>query len=364
MDLIGSVSVNGKYDVYYFYLGSVSCVPVYSSDAYEFNGEEYSVDMSFESLTSEKFAKKTAYIKENVTASGTESSVGRELKNTSEFGAEFGGELSGLTLKGSWKEKSETGTSTTDKTSSKWEEKITQSVEKTEEYLTQYKEGYKMSVVFSAEKGFRKGRVYRLSMMEKVGVIGFLMYDRTAQNENDKWSFSYDTYIESTQKTWKLESSESGEFNYDYKKDLVFDLERAILLASNSGDIKEYIDPYTIATFYENGEKAKGYVMYNDISGTPALLNDNEKYIIDWSKQQDNYDFKEASKKVENVNGYFDIQQGVKEVYLIGDPNKTITNFTISIVGTASGANNELTLYLKDFNATSTNGKGLIPGST
>lgn len=218
LSFANAINIDNEYYFYYFYLGTISSVPINTSVAlqYKFDTE---VVFSFNQLTSEtltnSISKSTEVIDTYSYTGGF--SIGYQQEASAEVGVEF------AKVKATFTSEQETDHHWTNN----WGSTATDSVATTKSYLTQYSNGYSEKVAFSEQAGFTKNSYYRMAFYDTVCAYGVLVYDV----KNNMYSAVNDFLLKpnATVRVW--EESPNGDFTYRDHKDLVFDVNKAILYA-------------------------------------------------------------------------------------------------------------------------------------
>lgn len=241
--LTNSINIDGKYYVYYFYLGTVRSVPVYSSEGYLFNNQNYGIELDFAEYNSETFAhsvsKSTETIDTHSRTYGGSVSVGVTHEVSAEANA-------GIKIDGLFEVGGKVKTTTTvgievnadAHWTDNWGSVITDSNSTTKQYATEYSKGKKVKLDITEDNGFIKGCTYRVTAYEVARVYGVLVYDvnSTAAKEEDKYSVIYHSLLGECQKNFRIEETNDpdGYFEYEKKKSLTFNVDNAIEVAKNN----------------------------------------------------------------------------------------------------------------------------------
>lgn len=216
-----SLNVNDEYYVYYFYLGVITRVPVYTSVApqYIYDTE---VKMTFQELKEESFSETVSKSMESI---DTHSYTGGF-----EVGFEEGIEAEGSALFVDVKASLKATQSTDHHWTNNWGSTLTDSNSTENSYLTQYSMGWEESVNFSESAGFTKGNYYRLSFYETVKAYGVLIYNV----KENTYSSTSDYFLKKNTTVRVWEESTDGNFDYEQHKDLYFDVNEAIKYAEQN----------------------------------------------------------------------------------------------------------------------------------
>lgn len=270
-----SINVDNEYCIYYFYLGTISNVPLYTSVSlqYQYDTE---VTFSFDKLTSSSLSNSISKSTETIdTGSKT---GGFNIGFKQEFSAEAGKLLT--------KAKA-TFTATEEMDfhwTKNWGTTTTDSEAVTSSYLTQYSNGYTEKVFFSENAGFKKGHYYRMSFYNVVSAYGVLAYDV----KNESYSTTTDFFLESNATTRVWEESVDPVFTYEQRKDLFFDVNQAIAYAEShkvdigttgetnavmSNELKEY----TFSAIVKTESTQQGTATFS-VTGIPIIY-EGAEYI-------------------------------------------------------------------------------------
>lgn len=215
-----AINIDNKYFIYYFFLGTISKVPLYTSVAMQYTYDT-EVTFNFNKLTSESISNS---ISKSIATIDTHSYNGG-------FSVGYSQELS--VEADLYLAKAKATLSATQETdhhwTNNWGSTVTDSETTATSYLTQYSNGYSEKVAFSELAGFNKGNYYRMSFYNTVSAFGVLAYDVM----NNSYSAASDFFLEanSTIRVWE-ESAEAA-FKYEQHKDLKFDVNQAIDYAEN-----------------------------------------------------------------------------------------------------------------------------------
>ena len=217
---VANVCYSDSFYAFYFNLGTVRKTPVYTSTAMQFNGEQYSVSLSFDSCTEESLeesiSKSTETVDTHSYTGGFE--IGFEESVQAKVDFIVAGSKINLASK----------QSTDHHWTNDWGTTVTNSQSNTKSYTTAYSEGYSYEVNFSENNGFEKGRFYRFSFYETTTIYGVLYFDI----ETEKFTVAYETFLNSKEKQVVLEkSNEQGVFQYNINHSIDFDVDEARELA-------------------------------------------------------------------------------------------------------------------------------------
>lgn len=215
-----AINIDNQYFFYYFYLGTVSKVPIYTSVAmqYQYDTE---VTFTFNKLTEKSIADSTTKSKETVnTHSYTGGfTIGFEQNFTTEAGALLS------KAKASFSMSEETDHHWTNN----WGDITTDSQTATSSYLSQFSQGYTERVTFSKDAGFTEGNFYRMSFYDSVSAFGVLAYEVASNTYSTTTDFLLRK--NSTVRVW--EESPNELFEYQQEKDIEFDVNAAIEYAES-----------------------------------------------------------------------------------------------------------------------------------
>lgn len=319
-----AINIDNQYYFYYFYLGTVSKVPLYTSVAlqYQYNSE---VTFNFNELTSESL---TNSISRSTATVDTHSYTGGfKIGFMQEFSAEAGAVFA--KAKASFTSTQETDHHWTNN----WGSTLTESETATSSYLTQYSKGYSEKISFSEEAGFTKGNYYRMSFYDTLSAYGVLAYE-VATNT---YSAANDFFLKdnSTMRIW--EESSNGVFEYGQEKEIEFDVNKAIEyvethkseLALDKGNDRDYVVAEN-PRFYESTDTFL-------VADTGYFgLADREHETIDLSKYSEyfseNYLFCFAVTL--NISR---VDSGYQEIYLYNDYKTTSKEMEISTAVSSYG---------------------------
>ena len=218
-----AINIDNEYYFYYFYLGTISKVPLYTSVAlqYQFDTE---VTLTFNKLTSESLS--ISISKSTATVNTYSYTGGFKIGFKQEFSADTGVVFA----------KAKASFTTTQETDHHWTKNwgstVTESETATSSYLTQYSQGYSEKVAFSKEAGFTKGNYYRMSFYETVSAYGVLAYEVATNTYSTTTDFLLKN--NSTVRIW--EESLNEVFDYEQEKRIEFDVNAAIEYAENHKD--------------------------------------------------------------------------------------------------------------------------------
>lgn len=228
---VNAVNVDNEYIFYYFYLGTVSKVPVYTSETLLYSYDT-AVELTFNSLTSESLSNSIAETVAVVENRSSTLGIGTKLEGTisGEMGVAFAKVKTSITA----------AAETDRQWTNSWGATETNSREATASYLTQYSMGFKETVSFSEEAGFTKGNYYRMSFYDSVGAYGVLGYDLS----EDTYYAANDFILNKNSRVRVWEESETESFHYQYNKDIVFDMEAAV----------DYVETHRAEIFPESEE--------------------------------------------------------------------------------------------------------------
>ena len=137
---VNAVNVDNEYIFYYFYLGTVSKVPVYTSETLLYSYDT-AVELTFNSLTSESLSNSIAETVAVVENRSSTLGIGTKLEGTisGEMGVAFAKVKTSITA----------AAETDRQWTNSWGATETNSREATASYLTQYSMGFKETVSFS-----------------------------------------------------------------------------------------------------------------------------------------------------------------------------------------------------------------------
>lgn len=215
-------NIEDRYHLYYFYLGSIKKVPVYSSTAIKYSYDDTEYTFKYSSLTEESLSNTISKSEEII---DTHSYTGGfKLVFEQDIGVEMGTILK--KIKANFK----TQQSTDHHWTNNWGKTITESNSTTSSYVNKYSEGGEFKFSFSEKAGYKKGNYYRRTYYETVKAYGILIYDI----EKDTYSTSSQTFLQANSTILEWEESENGVFEYEKGESLDFDLEKAILFAQNN----------------------------------------------------------------------------------------------------------------------------------
>lgn len=249
-----SVNVDGKYYVYYFYLGTIQDVPVYSSYTLQYSVDE-EVAFMFSESSREELTKSVSRSSETVDMHSYEGG----------FDVKIGGEISSevnLLVK-NVKRSISVSAETDHRWTSNWGTIVNDTETTIEYYLKETTSSLASKVVFSEENGFKKGNYYRKTFFETVDAYGVLVYDI----ENDTYSADDDFLFKNSGRMLRWEESADGNFEYQPTKNLLFDLDAAIEYAKNHKPTEKLattstVEPLTLV----DGAVRTGYVKINGSS--------------------------------------------------------------------------------------------------
>lgn len=255
---VNSININNEYFFYYFYLGTISKVPLYTSVAlqYQYDTE---VTFSFNKLTSESLSSSIS--KSSSTIDTHSYTGGFKIGFKQEFTAEAGILLA----------KAKASFSATEETdhhwTNNWGSTTTDSETATSSYLTQYSNGYTEKAIFSENAGFTKGNYYRMSFYNVVSAYGVLAYDV----KNNSYSTTNDFFLENNSITRVWEESLDSVFTYEQHKDLAFDVNQAI----------EYAEKHKLEIYPTEEENNTQIPSTYYVSTTPLSCKLDNKYNYD-----------------------------------------------------------------------------------
>lgn len=337
-------NVDNKYHVYYFYLGLIKKVPVYSSVALQYMYDT-EVTVNFNSLTEEGLSNSVSKSEEII---DTHSYTGGfEFGFEQEVGAEI--DLVLVDIKANSKNSQSTDHHWTDN----WGKTVSESNSTTSSYLNSYNEGYQEKIEFSEEAGFVKGNYYRMSFYETVKAYGVVIYDV----EKEKYSATSQTFLKSNSTVRVWEESKDGAYSYKQEDILDFDIERAISYAI-SNPLKE-IESSDKNNNTDSASTPKASVTmnrYNCNDGNNYDKNEKEE-SDDWRSRHDGYELGEL-----NLYGC----QKIGSYYKVGDESNFAIRYkvleepeSLPMVGTElTKVENDDATSVKGTNINSRVGKG------
>lgn len=213
-----SFNIENKYYCYYFHLGTVANVPLYTSVAMQYLYDT-KVTLTYSKLTSKSLQKSISEVSESI-----------EMKSYT-INAQIGVGWSILSaeLSGQWTQS--------------WNNTVTISHETEQAYLSQFSDGYQEEIEFSEDAGFIKGNYYRLSFYETVDAYGVLVYD-VATGE---YFAANDFFLKNNTTVRAWETSPTGIFKYERQQNLQFDADQAVEYVNNH---PEAVPPPAPSTYY------------------------------------------------------------------------------------------------------------------
>ncbi len=246
-----AINIDNQYFFYYFYLGMVSKVPIYTSIAmqYQYDTE---VTFNFTKLTEKSIADSTTKSKETVNTHSYTGGfkVGFELEFTNEAKLLLSKAKKSLTLNFS-------GESDHHWTNN-WGDVTADSQTATSSYLSQFSQGYSERVTFSKDAGFTKGNFYRMSFYDSVSAYGVLAYEVATNTYSTTTDFLLRK--NSTARVW--EESQNELFEYQQEKDIEFDVNAAI----------EYAESHKLELTPDSSE-------LGDSSNNPYLISSADDFL-------------------------------------------------------------------------------------
>lgn len=216
-----SVSLDNRYFAYYFYLGTITDTPIFTSPAkkYSYDGQEMEITLSKSTL--EQITETTSLAVETINTKsytgGFEISFKENIKANIPFLVSSSFE-------------------TSQSTSHHWTNNsgniVTRNEENAKSYATQLTQEYTIKYVFNEENGFKQGYSYRETLLEIVDVFAIVTYDK----QYDKYEYGFKPYI-SDNKDITFVTEQSDEFgsfrNTTSNDNLHFDLQEAIDFIEN-----------------------------------------------------------------------------------------------------------------------------------
>ena len=280
-----SVNIDDKYCFYYFYLGTIDMVPVYSSVVTQYNGYDFELGFEFTAMTEDKLENTVSKSKEVIDTSSYTS--GYEIDYTVSVSAKLKTEFS--EIEGSF---SSTERDTYNWTHN-WGNVQNDSRASTTSYIETFGEGHSLLVSFSEENGFEVGNYYRFGYYQAVKAYGVLIYDM----EQALYTSTTQTVLENSEIYFVLEESKDRHFDYQTADHLLFDIEAAIQYAEShprpdSGIEQQPEDVGDIVNFAGGrGTEEKPYLIASvshlvnvekDLTAHYRLLNDIDLSGIEW----------------------------------------------------------------------------------
>lgn len=278
-----AINMDNEYYFYYFYLGSISKVPVYKSISLQYTFDTTDT-FTFSHLTNESLSNSISKATEVI---DTHSYTG---------GFEFDFEQEVEVSAGKLIKLASATFTTTQKLDHHWTQNWgsveTDSRIATQNYLSQYSKGYECVVNFSEAAGFTKGNYYRMAFYDTVGAYGVLAYEVATGT----YSCTSEVVLQGNSTTRVWEESTNNRFSYEQSENLEFDISAAVEYVENnkdkidlsnassssssdnfSGDTTNFAggdgsseQPYIIAnaTHFSNISKSPSayYVLQNDIN--------------------------------------------------------------------------------------------------
>ena len=249
-----AANVDDKYLFYYFYLGTVYDVPIYTSTIFEYQFDT-EVTISFDSLTSETLSKSLEQTQQTVETKSLSS--GMEIGFRQEVSAE--GNIAFAKIKGTAGFSQDFDV----RKSKEWSDAKSEAVSTSDSYLKKYEQGYSKRINFNEAARFKLGYSYRMVFYNSVNAYGVLAYDIA----NKTYSPLNDFLLESNGLIRKWEESKDGRFVYEQKKSLSFDVNRAIEYAeANKDELIGTTEP-------EPGEETDLFVYRINIPGRNEAIN-------------------------------------------------------------------------------------------
>lgn len=294
MTFANAINIDNQYFFYYFYLGTVSKVPICSSVAteYKFDTE---VTFTFNELTEKSITESTTKSRETI---NTHSYTGGF---TIGFNQEF------TVAAGKLLTKAQAVFNTSQETDHHWTKNwgytATDSQTATSAYLTQFSQGYSERATFSKDSGFILGNFYRISFYDSVSAYGVLAYE-VATNT---YSTTTDFVLRNNSRVRVWEESKSEMFEYQQEKNLEFDVNAAI----------EYAESHKLEFISDSAELGD---------------NPNNPYLISNAD-----DFVQKIAQFDGGNKYFRL---TKDIDFSGKTISPITNFFGNLDGAGYTINN------------------------
>ncbi len=274
-------NVNDEYFIYYFYLGVISRVPVYTSVAMQYEYDT-TVKMSFEKINEESLSNSVSKSTEVIDTHSYTGGFDLDFEESITMGASA--------LFASVKAEFKASQSVDQHWTNNWGSIVTESNSTTNSYLSRYSTGYEETVEFSEKAGFIKNNYYRMSFYETVSAYGVLIYD--VKEETYYPTTDFFLKENTTVRVW--EESTDGNFEYGNDDKLDFDINTAIAIAEENKLEIEDQEPESLSakaeivstTFssylwadseYSSGSKNLGKV---DFSVTGIKVKYGDKYYI------------------------------------------------------------------------------------
>lgn len=239
MSISGSVNVNDRYYVYYYELGTVSNVPIYTSDAWQYTTIDYATKFSFQKFTSTTV--ETAFSRATQTVDTHSHTKGGSLE------IEVGGKVKKIVKVGGKVAFDDHDTHNSGTI-------VTETETTINSYIEQYSQGYEVSVVFDAAHRCKQGYSYRLSLYKTIKLYGVVVYDVV----KDEYVVSYEEVFTDNNRTFVIEESSDtdGNFHYNIQTALEFDVDAAIEMAKVNPPTRRVVEegegtaenPYLIFT--------------------------------------------------------------------------------------------------------------------
>lgn len=327
-----AINIDNQYFFYYFYLGTISKVPLYTSIAlqYQYNTE---VTFTFNKLTSDSLSnslsKSMATIDTHSYTGGFSVGFNQEFTTSTEVGAEAEAKIFGSHVKASATLGTSLSLGATEETdhhwTNNWGTTATDVQAVTSSYLNQYSNGYSEKVTFSEDAGFTKGNYYRMSFYETVSAYGVLAYEVATNTYSTTTDFLLKN--NSTVRIW--EESTNEVFDYQQEKDIEFDVNAAIEyaeshkleLSSSSSELGDNINnPYLISNADDFIKKIKEFDSGNKYFRLTKDLDFSGKTISPISSFYGNLDG--AGYTIRNlnmqINSFADLTPTEADAYYIG----------------------------------------------
>lgn len=220
MTYANAFNMNNEYYVYYFYLGTVSAVPLYTSTALEYRFDT-NVTFSLSQLTAEtlsnSISRATSVVRDREYTAGLSASVTRSLSL----------EAKSALLKAKANLSSSATLNANMQWTSNWGTTLTNATAATNTYLSQFEKGYQEEVTFCEANGFTRGHYYRLSFYDTVSAYGVLIYDV----KDNSYAVANDFMLKNNSPVRMWEESSTPSFDYAQDQKLEFDINAAVSYA-------------------------------------------------------------------------------------------------------------------------------------
>lgn len=256
-----SINIDGKYCIYYFYLGNVSNVPIYSTDAVLYEKENEKYVFEFKKLKSEELESSISKTKETIDTHSYTGGFSVKIGASISAGAKEAANDAGNSISAS------ASIGTSHSWTNNWGSIATNVKSSTEKYLEEDTSSFTLSGVYSEENGFKKGKYYRRTIFDSVGAYGVLIYDV----ENNSYSATDDFLLINNSRKIEWEESDDAYFKYPQTKSLTFDLNKAI----------KYAETHSRPTYSESSSVSTMTVFDNAIRTGHFQLRGNRGYTLD-----------------------------------------------------------------------------------